>query len=107
MKFIIKDVVLHSRILWYVDKEHLSNCLPKLNIGHRRDGKVCCNPIPYSDLNPNPTRFLHPQTIDYTYEGPQGGVRGDAASCCCHKTRSGYEQVTYEYEKASFREGYY
>jgi hypothetical protein len=96
MKFITQDVLLHSRILWYVDEEHLSNCLLRLSIGHHRDGKVCCSPIPYSELNPNPTRFLYPQTIDYTYEGPDGGVRGDAASCCCHQTRGGYEQLTYE-----------
>lgn len=73
MKFIIHDVLLHSGILWFVDKEHLSSCLPKLSIGHRRDGKVCCSPVPYSDPNLKPTRFLHPQTIDYIYEGPQAG----------------------------------
>jgi hypothetical protein len=95
MKIIIQDIALHSRILWYVDKEHLSNCLPRLSVGHRREVKVCCSPIPYSVLDPNPTRFLHSQIIDYTYEGAQGGVRGDAASCCCHQPHSEYEHVTY------------
>jgi hypothetical protein len=86
MKIIIQYIVLYPRILRYVDKEHLSNCLPKQSAGYRHEVKVSCSPILYSDLDPNPTSSLHTQIIDYTYKGAQGVVRGDAASCC-HQTQ--------------------
>jgi hypothetical protein len=89
MKIIIQHLMPHSRMLWYVNKKHLNNCLPKLSTGlHRRDGKVSCNPRLYSDLNTNSTSFSHPQPIDYTYESPQGGVRDVTVPCCYRQTRS-------------------